>query len=50
MIKSDTIEKEPTIYVRILEDDKNFTEKVLGIDEILSILGCEIDIKDIYET
>lgn len=48
MIESDTIEKEPTVYVRTLEDDKNFTEKVLGIEDILDILGCKIDIKDIY--
>ena len=48
MIESDTKEKEPTVYVRTLEDEKNFTEKVLGIDEILDILGCKIDVKDIY--
>jgi Uma2 family endonuclease len=43
MIESDTTEKEPTVYIRTLEDDKNFTEKVVGIDEILDILGTVME-------
>ncbi len=48
MVESDTKEKEPTVYVRDIENEKTFTEKIIGIDETLDILGCQIAIKDIY--
>ena len=48
MIESDTKEKEAAVYVRNIENEKSFTEKVLGLEDILDILGCQIEIKDIY--
>lgn len=48
MIESDTKEREAAVYVRNIENEKSFTEKVLGLEDILDILGCQIEIKDIY--
>ncbi len=48
MIESDTKEKDPTVYVRDLENEKRFVEEVLKLEDILDILGCNVAVKDIY--
>ena len=48
MIESDIKEKEPTVYVRDIENEKIFTEKIIVINEIIDILGCQIAVNDIY--
>ena len=59
MIESDVTEedengetkqkKEPKVYVRELENENKFVEEVLGLEGILEILGCKVNVKDIYQ-
>lgn len=48
MIESDTKEKEATVYVRDLENEKRFVEEVLKLEDVVEILGCSVAVKDIY--
>ncbi len=41
--------KEPKVYVRELENDKKFVEEVLDLEGVLDILGCKVNVKDIYQ-
>ena len=40
--------KEPKIYVRTLENEKKFIENVLDLEDTLEILGCKVNVRDIY--
>jgi len=41
--------KEPKVYVRELENENKFIEEVLGLEGVLEILGCKVNVKDIYQ-
>jgi len=41
--------KEPKIYVRELENSTKFVEEALGLEGVLEILGCKVNVKDIYQ-
>ena len=41
--------KEPKVYVRTLENSTKFIEEVLNLEGILEILGCKVNVKDIYQ-
>jgi Uma2 family endonuclease len=41
--------KEPKVYVRDIENSTKFVEEVFGLEEIFEVLGCKINVNDIYE-
>ncbi|WP_375561673.1 Uma2 family endonuclease [Bernardetia sp. OM2101] len=41
--------KEPKVYTRQLENENKFVEEVLGLEGVLEVLGCKVNVKDIYE-
>lgn len=41
--------KEPKVYVRDIESKNKFVEEVFDLEGVLDILGCKINVKDIYE-
>ncbi len=49
MIESQLTDFPPAVYVREWEDDRRFVETRLDLEETLDVLGCEIQIKDIYD-
>ncbi len=49
MIESQLTDFPPAVYVREWENDRRFVETRLDLEETLDVLGCEIQIKDIYD-
>lgn len=48
MIESNLEDNKPTLYVRNLENEKRFIEDILELEDILEVLGGEVEVKDIY--
>ncbi len=49
MIESQLADYEPAVFVRNWENDRQFSETKFNLEEKLDVLGCEIQIKDIYD-
>ncbi len=49
MIESQLADFPPAVFVREWENDRRFVETKLDLEETLDVLGCEIEIKDIYD-
>ncbi|MFT5913792.1 MAG: Uma2 family endonuclease [Flammeovirgaceae bacterium] len=49
MIESQLADYAPAVFVRNWENDRQFLETKFDLEEKLEVLGCEIQIKDIYD-
>lgn len=49
MVESQLKEFPPAVYIREWEDDRRFTETRLELEEKLDVLGCQINIQEVYD-